>query len=297
MSQDAQTIQIHLPKGDPHGLRIAWITTQTERLFSVPRHLLNDFFNLHEIKKSNGAIAVYFLIKESEEEGILPRLYIGQTSDLIGRLREHDKTKKFWDEAFVMVYFADDVTPTHALFLEWMTIQAAKEAGRYILVNGNKGIYQRLSPSMEADCHKLHKKTVLLLSTIGKRVFEALTKNTRAEGVSTTAEQSEEFYLRQPQYGVEAKGLFTADGFIVLKGSNLRKESVPSFKNISSGRLRQRLIEEGILAAGEDGIYRFTRDYLFKSPSGASDTILGRSTSGWQEWRNEAGKTLDELKR
>ena len=196
-----------------------------------------------------------------------------------------------------MVYFADDVTPTHALFLEWMTIQAAKEAGRYILVNGNKGIYQRLSPSMEADCHKLHKKTVLLLSTLGKRVFEALTKNTRAEGVSTTAEQSEEFYLRQPQYGVEAKGLFTADGFIVLKGSNLRKESVPSFKNISSGRLRQRLIEEGILAAGEDGIYRFTRDYLFKSPSGASDTILGRSTSGWQEWRNEAGKTLDELKR
>ena len=91
--------------------------------------------------------------------------------------------------------------------------------------------------------------------------------------------------------------MFTADGFIVLKGSNLRKESVPSFKNTSSGRLRQRLIEEGILAAGEGGIYRFTRDYLFKSPSGASDTILGRSTSGWQEWRNEAGKTLDELKR
>ena len=96
---------------------------------------------------------------------------------------------------------------------------------------------------------------------------------------------------------MEAKAVYTTDEFVVLEGSTIRSNSVASFEGTGAARVRQRLIEEGILAAGEDGIYRFTRDYSFKSPSGASDVILGRSTNGWQEWRNEAGKTLDELKR
>jgi hypothetical protein len=36
---------------------------------------------------------------------------------------------------------------------------------------------------------------------------------------------------------------------------------------------------------------------LFRSPSGASDVVLGRSSNGWIEWRDSAGRTLDELKR
>lgn len=292
MSQHPQTIQIYLPKGNPRGLRIAEITTRIVRLFEVPRLLLDEFLAMPEAKQ----VGLYFLIGNSDEDS-LPRLYIGQTGDLTTRLKEHHNKKEFWERAFVMVSRTNSMTPTHTLFLEWLSIKAATEAARYILDNGNAGSRPHTPAPLEAECRELHETTALLLSTLGQPVFEALTKSTRAEGVSTPAEQSEVFYLRQPQHGVEAKGLFTADGFIVLKGSNLRKESVPSFKNTSSGRLRQRLIEEGILAAGEGGIYRFTRDYLFKSPSGASDTILGRSTSGWQEWRNEAGKTLDELKR
>ena len=33
----------------------------------------------------------------------------------------------------------------------------------------------------------------------------------------------------------------------------------------------------------------------FKSPSGASDFILGGSTNGWVEWKTTEGKTLDEI--
>jgi hypothetical protein len=41
----------------------------------------------------------------------------------------------------------------------------------------------------------------------------------------------------------------------------------------------------------------FQRDVLFKSPSGATDTIAGASTNGWMLWKTKDGKTLDELKR
>ncbi len=41
----------------------------------------------------------------------------------------------------------------------------------------------------------------------------------------------------------------------------------------------------------------FTSDYIFNSPSAAAGVVLGRNANGWIEWKNEDGKTLDELKR
>ena len=66
--------------------------------------------------------------------------------------------------------------------------------------------------------------------------------------------------------------------------------------NRSAGKHRQRLIDSGDLVL-DNGTYRLGRDVLFRSPSGASDVVLGRSSNGWIEWRDSAGRTLDELKR
>jgi hypothetical protein len=38
----------------------------------------------------------------------------------------------------------------------------------------------------------------------------------------------------------------------------------------------------------------FTRDTLFKTPSGAADIVLFTSTNGWQEWKTDTGMTLAE---
>ena len=42
----------------------------------------------------------------------------------------------------------------------------------------------------------------------------------------------------------------------------------------------------------DNDLYIFTKDYVFNSPSAASDIILGNSTSGW---KNKNGKTLEEI--
>ena len=41
----------------------------------------------------------------------------------------------------------------------------------------------------------------------------------------------------------------------------------------------------------------FTRDHLFASPSMAAMALMGRSASGWLEWKSPQGRTLDEVKR
>lgn len=38
----------------------------------------------------------------------------------------------------------------------------------------------------------------------------------------------------------------------------------------------------------------FSEDYVFNSPSGASNMIAGVATNGWLGWKDSSGKTLDE---
>jgi hypothetical protein len=82
---------------------------------------------------------------------------------------------------------------------------------------------------------------------------------------------------------------------VVLKGAKCNKDFTPSSKETVK-RLRAKLIEKDILKL-ENDIYVFTENYIFSSPSSASDIILARSSNGWTEWKNTAGKTLNEIKR
>ena len=79
------------------------------------------------------------------------------------------------------------------------------------------------------------------------------------------------------------------------KGSKARLESVASIQP-SQERIRKQLAVEGIMVA-QDGVYIFTRDHLFASPSMAAMAVMGRSANGWVEWKTPQGQTLDEVKR
>jgi hypothetical protein len=278
-----QTIQIFLPSGDPRGIRVAEITTRIVRVIEVPRSQLPEFLKMPEAHQ----VGVYVLTGELSEAG-QPRAYIGQSGNVGNRLVQHNQGKDFWNRALVVISLTNSMTQTHALFLEWFAIGEATKAGRYSLENGNTGSQPYTPAPLQADCHEIHETAATLLATLGQPIFEPLTN------APSSKSEAELFYCKGS--GADGVGEYTVEGFVVLKGSKARPDTVGSFADTSGERLRKLLIEENVLQTRGTNLV-FSRTYLFASPSAASDVLMGRNSNGWVEWKAANGKTLDELKR
>ncbi len=282
-----QTIQIYLPAGDPRGMRIAEITTRIVRVIEVPRSQLAEFLKLPEAQQ----VGVYFLLGELSEAG-LPRVYIGQSGSVGTRLVQHNQNKDFWNRALVVISLTNNLTQTHALFLEWFAIFMATQAGRYSLENGNAGARPHTPAPLEADCFEIFETAATLVATLGQPIFEPLTG--ASQQVDGKPQAPELFYCKGPQ--ANGIGEYTSEGFVVHKGSTARIGNVASIQGTSQERFRQQLVTDGVLAPNGDS-YVFTRDHLFASPSMAAIAVMGRSANGWLEWKTDIGQTLDAAKR
>lgn len=278
-----QTIQIFLPSGDPSAVRMAEITTRIVRVFEVPRSLLDDFLKTEESQQ----VGVYFLVGQSDDVSA-PQLYVGQSGNVGSRLVQHNQAKDFWTRALVVVSLTNSLTQTHATFLEWHCLREAKRAGRYQLENGNEGSKPHTPAPLEADCLEIYDTIRILVATLGHPLFEPVAKP------SSEAAGRELFFCTAS--GTNARGEYTPEGFVVLKGSVGRLANVPSIVGTGDERFRQRLIENGTMAADGDKVV-FTKDHLFGSPSMAAVAVLGRTANGWETWKAGNGKTLGELKR
>ena len=287
MNPTPKTIQIFLPGGDPRGIRIAEITTRIVQVIEVPRSLLQDFLKMDE----SDQVSLYFLFGDAGD-GSEPRVYIGQTGDLRARLVSHNQKKDFWQRALVLISRTNSLTQTHGLFLEWHSLQAARKAGRYADENGNSGSKPHTPAPLQADCLEIFDTGRTLLATLGYPVFEPVAS--QVVGSKAAASNEELFYLKAS--GADARGLYTPEGFVVLKGSTGRRANVPSIVDTGEGRFRKKLVETGVMVENGEQVV-FPKDHLFGSPSMAGMALTGRTTNGWRDWKNGAGVTLDKLKR
>lgn len=125
------------------------------------------------------------------------------------------------------------------------------------------------------------------MGTFGHKVFEPLVRNAPLNSlVNDTDIEEQLFYIRRS--GADAKSKLTNEGVVVLTGSIIRKQLVPSCRDhIKASR------EENKENIDENSI--LLNDILFKSPSGASSFVLGAPTNGNIEWKTDKGKTLKEV--
>jgi hypothetical protein len=288
MNATPKTIQIFLPSGDPRGIRIAEITTRIVQVIEVPRSLLQDFLKMDE----SNQVSLYFLFGDAGD-GSDPSVYVGQTGDLRARLVSHNQKKDFWQRALVLISRTNSLTQTHALFLEWHSLQAARKAGRYADENGNSGSKPHTPAPLEADCHEIFDTGRTLLATLGYPIFEAVAA--QVAGTKTTAKDADEvFFLKATN--TDARGLYTPEGFVVLKSSTGRRANVASIVGTAHERFRNKLIEASVMEERGENVV-FLKDHLFGSPSAAACALLGRTANGWLEWKRSDGATLHALKR
>jgi len=275
-----QTIQIFLPDGSPRSVKIAEITNRVVKAILVPRNKLDYISTRNELNN----VGIYFLFGESADK-VKPIVYIGEAEDCLDRLKQHNRTKEFWNYAVVMVSKINAFTKSHAKYLEHIAVDKAKESNRFETENLTAPSKPFVTESMEADLLDSFDTIKILLSTLGFPVFDKIGK----EQITS----KELLFLNGRN--IKAEGDLIDDGFVVFKGSQAKKETVPSCHEYLIN-LRQKLLQNEIIIE-RNGNYEFIQDYVFNSPSTAGGVVLGRSTNGWTKWKNKEGETLDKLKR
>ncbi|MDR2162905.1 MAG: DUF4357 domain-containing protein [Clostridiales Family XIII bacterium] len=159
---------------------------------------------------------------------------------------------------------------------------------RYIVKNGNDPSPGHITEEKESELEEFVDYAKIIMGTLGYKVFEPLLQMaptaTDADGV--VSETGAVFGINRS--GTDAKGMLTSEGFVVLAGSVIRKELVPSASDsIKASR------ENNKESVDESGIV--TKDILFRTPSGASAFVLGAPTNGNVEWKTADGKKLKDI--
>lgn len=297
----SQTINIFLPTGNSKGIRkVGRSSNSNVRLFEVPRTELGRFCEMPEAAE----MGIYFLVGSGQ-------LYIGQTTDLSKRIKEHDKTKAFWQRVFIVVLNNDFRTLDHLYCLEKAAIEYAQAAGRLQLENVTAGNHHRhLHDSIRSDCENIFDEIDTLLSVLNQDFFEipekletigehiAKTENT-VIGKHTGSEESILIFCRSKDKVIRGKGCFivSTGEVLLLKGTMI---SVKTSETLPAGwrMQREKWLEQKDLVFGNDPDYHVLQsDQLCKTPSMAAALVFGNNRNGWVYWRNEQGRTLDSIYR
>ncbi len=268
------SVRIFLPDGDPDGVKIVEKSNWTGLGLVFPRGLFAEVRKRPELERTG----VYVLVDDKKQ---FPRVYIGESDHLLPRLEQHFRTKDFWTWGVVFTSKDQNLNKAHVQYLEARLIHLASRAKRCELDNSNTPNLPSLSEADKAEAEGFLADMLLCFPIIGLNVFEEAAAPSRGQ----------RFVIRAK--GIEARGVDSPEGFLVLKGSQIVKKEVRSIPPHFS-QLRRSLVEQGVLHdAGSH--YVLTQDYLFSSPSTAAAVVLGRSANGRSEWKTGDGRTLKQV--
>jgi hypothetical protein len=275
--QQPFTIKVFVTTGDPDGIRILERSNWTGLGLVFNRA---DFKQVQTRDEVNNA-GVYILVGDTEDSS-LPQVYVGEGDPVKPRLQSHFAKLVFWDWGVFFVTKDTSLNKAHVRYLESRLIELAGHAKRCTLTNAQRTKKPSLSSPEEADVESFLSDMLNILPLIGLDIFDTGPK-----------EYSEREVLQLKAKGITAAGFDSANGFLVQAGSGVVTNSVPSIHSWLD-TIRRDLLANGVIVE-QDGAMRFASEYLFKSPSAAAGTILGRAANGRIEWKDAAGTTLKEL--
>lgn len=279
--------------GEVTGIIKCTLSNWTGVIYKIPRIQLADLKSRDEMKQSG----IYFLFGRDEEKQ-KDITYIGQATTrkngegVLLRVQEHtrDSHADYFNDVIILTTQNNSFGPTEISYLENKFTQLAKDAGRFIVKNGNEPNSGNVTEEKQSELDEVVENTLMIVGTLGYRVFVPMTKKTEKD---LPYDQSTFLYLKRKSKKsnkvIEARCERTSEGFVVLEGSQIEvidSNVIP----ISLQKLRKELIDTNVI---KDGILQ--EKQLFSSPSYAAAFVLGMNTNGRIDWKNKDGKTLKEL--
>lgn len=296
MKTRGKSIQLFLMDGEASGRIKCTLANWTGVAFKIPRTELDKCKDRDDLKQSG----VYFLFGTSDDTG-KGVVYIGQAGarkngeGILNRLQEHKRNpeKDYWTEAIVFTTSNNSLGATEISYLENRFCNMALAANRYEVRNGNDPTPGNITEEKESEMEEFIDYAKVIMGTLGHKLFEPLGKpvvNVSESNNNNDAVQGAvALHLARniKKIGrIEADGVQTTEGFVVLQGSHIASvddNTIPAV--IKERRKKANIDENGILQ----------EDMLFTSPSYAAMFVIGKSANGLTSWKTSDGKTLKSL--
>ncbi|MGT2799483.1 GIY-YIG nuclease family protein [Streptococcus marmotae] len=295
MYHRSKNINIFLMDGDVTGRMKCTLSNWTGVLYKIPRIQLATLKERDELKQSG----IYFLFgKDDETQQDIT--YIGQATTrkngegVLLRVQEHtrDSHADYFNDVIILTTQNNSFGPTEISYLENSFTNLAKEAGRFIVKNGNEPNPGHVTEEKQAELDEIIEYTTMIIGTLGYKLFVPII---RKESVFSEKQQEDEQLLhlkrktKKSKQEIQATCKRTAEGFVVLKGSMVDLIDAPHLSELVK-ELREELVKRNVI---QDGILQ--QNQLFNSASTAAMFVLGMSANGRTEWKNQAGMSLKEL--
>lgn len=277
---DGKVIELFLVNGTADSLITAELSNWNGMAVKIPRVELSSCNN-DDITKPG----VYFLFCK-EDDGS-DSVYIGEAENVQERLKQHvrdyqsEKETYYWNTAVIFV--GRDLNKAMIRYLENQFVQIARESKRYLVLTKNTYQNTVLKDSQKAVMEEFIDNVKTLINALGYKVLEPLVQ----ADLPSSKIDDEVLYITSGS--VNARGMVTSEGFVVLSGTTVNETTAQS---LSPGMLKLR---KDLLDSTKVENLTTIEDILFSSSSAAADFVLGYSASGPRSWKAKNGRTLKEI--
>ena len=246
--------------------------------YKIPKSCISLCNDKPELNNSG----IYFLI--GKDQNGTDWFYVGQADirknnkGIINRAIEPHPTISFWQTMIVVTTKDNSLDSAKISYLENRFYNLAKEAYRYQIANGNEPSLGNPSEEMAAEMDEFISHVLMMVFAMGYKIFESTEK--------IVEETPKDEIVTYSYLGLVAKGIVTDDGFLLLKGSQLRdiKEKQASIKPaiLKLREIHKDKIKNNVLI----------KDIQLNSTSQAAKFCILSSVSGNNSWKDSKGNYL-----
>lgn len=282
-----KSIELFLVNGSADSLITAELSNWNGKAIKIPRIEVASC-NRDDITQAG----VYFLFCK-EDDGS-DSVYIGEAENvkerLVQHLRDHqaEKEKYYWTTA--VIFIGRDLNKALIRYLENRFVEIARACKRYTVLTKNTYKNTVMKESQIAVMEEFVDNVKTLISALGYKILEPLNKPVTFVDDKRREQDLEDLNLHLERtikgFGkVEADGVRTSEGFVVLQGSHIATEDDDTIPTVLKEQRRKASVVDGVLQ----------EDVLFSSPSYAAMFVIGKSANGLTSWKDEDGRSLKEI--
>ena len=274
-----KTIQMCIFDGNPNGRSMCELSNWNGRVYKVSRNDLNEFSN----RPDSEFTGIYFLLGKDADNN--DTVYVGEAEKMLVRLKQHLKDHNYWNDCVVVISKDNILNKAHVKFLENKFYNLANDAKRATIINSTVPTCSSISEFDESMLKEFIENTKLLVNTLGYKVFDKI----NVSPIDNNEQKQKTFFIKAAR-GADATGVLVADGFLVVKGSRVAKDTAPSMSS-NLINLRKKLFDKGVIKQD----FVFVSDYIFTSPSLAAAVVMGRNANGRTEWKTINNKSIKDI--